>query len=221
VIDTRGYVRLYSPENMMAYNALLETIKCAPSNAMDFYVQDGLKQLMDGKIAMCIAFTNTASILVTHASGFLSHNIGFAPIPKHKSVVSGWNICINSRSKNIEQAWDFIQWFSSMEIASAYTILGGSAPMNAILEQESLAQLFPWNAMASREYPQALHRDVPVLPGTKALDQVAVENLLAGVVTDHLKHQIPLDETLLKAHRALCCYAEENGYPKNAPPVPI
>ena len=220
VIDARGYVRLYSPENMMAYRALLETMNCAPPNAIDFYVQDGLKLLMDGQIAMCIAFTNTASILVTHASGFLSNKIGFAPIPKQHSVVSGWNICINANSKNIEQAWDFIQWFSSMEIASAYTILGGSAPINAILEQESLAQLYPWNAMASREYQNAVHRDVPVLPNAKVLDQVVVENLLAGVITDYLQH-MSLDVALLKAHKELCRYAEANGYPKNAPPVPL
>lgn len=221
VIDNRGYVRLYSPENMMAYRALLETMKSAPPNATEFYVQDGLKLLMDGQIAMCIAFTNTASILVTHAAGFLSNKIGFAPIPKQKSVVSGWNICINANSKNIAQAWDFIQWFSSMEIASAYTILGGSAPVNAILEQESLAQLFPWNAMASREYQNAIHRDVPVLPGAKVLDPAIVENLLASVVSDHLQKQIPLDTALLNAHTALCRYAEENGYPKNAQPIPI
>lgn len=221
VIDQRGYVRLYSSENKLAYQSLLDTIKYTPTDAMGYYVQDGLKELMDGKIAMCIAFTNTASILVTHSSGFLSNNIGFAPIPRQKSVVSGWNICINSHSKNIEQAWDFIQWFSTMEIASAYTILGGSAPVNAILEQESLAQLYPWNAMASREYHNAMHRDVPVIPGAKVLDQVTVEDILCSAATACLYNQVPLDTALLNAHKELCAYAEANGYPKNATPMPL
>lgn len=216
VIDRRGYVRLYSPENRKAYQSLFDTMKCSPTDMKDFYVDDGLKQLMEGNVAMCIAFSNTASILVTHAAGFLPDSIGFAPIPGQKPVVSGWNMCINSSSKHIEQAWDFIQWFSSMEIASAYTILGGSAPVKALLEQESLVQLYPWNALACREFHTASHRDSPIPPDAKALDQAVVENLLASVVFDCLRKDIPLDTALLNAHRELCAYAEANGYPKNA-----
>lgn len=221
VIDQRGYVRLYSPENRKAYQSLFDTLKYSPPDALSFYVDDSLEQLMDGKIAMCIAFSNTASILVTHASGFLSNNIGFAPIPSQKPIVSGWNICINSNSKHIDQAWDFIQWFSSMEIASAYTILGGSAPVSVLLEQESLAQLYPWNAVACREYHTASHRDAPVFADSHVLDPAVVENLLGGVAFDCLKNQMPLDTALLNAHKELCAYAEANGYPINVRPGSI
>jgi len=216
VIDRRGFVRLYSPENKKAYQSLFDTMKCAPPDAMTYYVDDGLEQLMEKNVAMCIAFSNTASILVTHAAGFLSNNIGYAPIPSQKPIVSGWNICINANSKHSHQAWDFIQWFSSMEIASAYTILGGSAPVTSLLEQEALAQLYPWNAMACREYHTAIHRDCPVVSNARVLDQAVVEQILASVVYQCLHEGITLDASLLRAHKTLCEYAEANGYPQNA-----
>jgi len=220
VIDSKGYVRLYSPENRKAFQSLLDTFQCVP-NTKDFYVLEGLQQLMTGNVAMCLGFSNTASILVTHTAGFLPSNIGFAPIPKQKPVVAGWNLAINTKSRHIDQAWDFIQWFSSMEISTAYTILGGSSPQSVLLEQESLAQLYPWNTLACREYHTAMHRDVPVLPGVRVLDEAKVESLLGGVIIDCLTKQIPLDRALLNAHRELCTYAEANGYPKNTQPMPL
>lgn len=214
VIDARGHVRLYSPENLRAYRSLIDLAEAMPRDTFLYDPFDGLKLLGERKIAMCTAFSNNAAIL-NHENGCDPSVIGFAPIPGRKPVISGWSLCINPRTRRFVQAWDFLKWFSGVQIVPAYSVMGGCAPMCGILEQESLLKLFPWNRMAAQEYQTGMHRECPPFEGAKQLSQPTIEKILADVVYRCLDGRTSLDSALRRAHRELSAYAEENGYPKS------
>lgn len=215
IIDARGHVRLYSPENLRAYRSLIELAEAMPRDTFLYGPFDGLKLLGERKIAMCTAFSNNAAILKLE-NGCDPSAIGFAPIPGRKPVIAGWNLCINPRTRRFLQAWDFLKWFSGVQIVPAYSVMGGCAPMSGILEQESLLKLFPWNRLAAQEYHTGIHRECPPFEGAKQLNQPQIEQILANVVYRCLDGRTNLDNALRRAHRELSAYAESNGYPKSA-----
>jgi hypothetical protein len=46
---------------------------------------------------------------------------------------------------------------------------------------------------------------------------VWTEHVLANVLFDYFRNKGTLDELVFHAHQTLCAYAEQNGYPHNAP----
>ncbi len=216
IFDTRGQVRLYRAENLKAYQSLLDCLPSAISQKKEYLHLDNMQLLLSGQIAMCVAFSNNAGFLLDNSDIALRNQIGFAPIPEQQPVVSGWCTAIHAQSDQQAQAWDFVQWLSEMEIASAYTILGGASPMTSLLAQQSLVQMYPWNTLAQQEYHTGVVRAIPAVRGVPMLDFAGVvEPILAEVVHQTLAGRMPLKMALLGAHQKLCDYAEGCGYPKN------
>ena len=221
IFDKRGHVLLYSRENLRAYECLAQTIRFCPQDILGANLFHGVRQLLAGDTAMCVFFSTNASLLADSTRNPLRNQLGFAPIPSRKPVFSGWDIAVNRYSRHADKAFDFLRWFSSMGISSAYSILGGSAPMTALLEHEPLLQIYPWTTLARQEYHTSAPRAVPRVPGAPLLDEMVVENFMSGVMFDYLKGKGTLERLLYDAHMRLCRYAEENGYPQNIPPKPI
>jgi len=217
VFDRRGFVRLYSQENLRAYQSLIQTIRCCSPDALGYNAFSGVKQLLEGETAMGVVFSNNASALADSVRNPIKDKIGFAPIPDQRPVSSGWSISVNRYSPNLQHAFDFIHWFSSMELASAFTILGGAAPLTPLIELEPLKQLYPWNELVSQQYHTAVKREIPPVPGAAPLNEVWTEHVLANILFDYFRNKGTLDELLFHAHQTLCAYAEQNGYPHNAP----
>lgn len=216
IFDARGQVQLYRVENLKAYQSLLGCLPYAVSQQKEYLHLDNMQLLLSGEIAMCVAFSNNAGFLLDNSDIALRNQIGFAPIPAQQPVVSGWCTAIHAQSDQQAQAWDFVQWLSEMEIASAYTILGGASPMTSLLAQQSLVQMYPWNTLAQQEYHTGVARAMPVVRGVPVLDFAGVvEPILAEVVHQTLAGRMPLKMALLAAHQKLCDYAEDCGYPKN------
>ena len=218
VFDAHGCVRLYSQENYGAYRSLLKTIGHCPPGTLNFNAFHGVQQLISGDIAMCVFFSNNASPLADSVRNPIRDKLGFAPIPERKPVISGWSIGVNRYSSSTEHAFNFIRWFSSMELQSAYSILGGSAPITALLEHEPLVQLYPWNSLVRMEYHTAQPRMVPALSGIPLLDESWIESVLSDVIFNVVNEKGVLDIQLYHAHMKLCQYAEEHSYPRNVPP---
>jgi multiple sugar transport system substrate-binding protein len=217
VFDRRGFVRLYSRENLRAYLSLIQTIRCCSPDALGYNAFSGVQQLLEGETAMGVVFSNNASQLADSVRNPIKDKIGFAPIPDQKPVSSGWSIGVNRFSPNLQHAFNFIHWFSSMELASAFTILGGAAPLMPLIELEPLKQLYPWNKLVYEQYHTAVKREIPPVHGAAPLDEVWTEQVLGSVLFDYFRNKGTLDELLFHAHCALCQYAEEKGYPRNAP----
>ncbi|MFI3313703.1 MAG: extracellular solute-binding protein, partial [Eubacteriales bacterium] len=218
IFDNNGHVRLYTQEVRKAYQSLLDTIADAPPDTLNDSAFQGLQRLMDGETAMCISFSNNACYFLDSYANFFQENIGYAPVPGKKPIISGWSTSINAHSQNKELAWDFIQWFSGLEIASAFTLMGGAAPMTSLLQKESLVQMYPWYPMTVEQYHTGTRREAPTIHGAKQLNPSTVEDILASVVYTTLEGNISLETALFRAHRQLCQYAEANGYPKNIMP---
>lgn len=218
VFDRRGFVRLYSYANYRALQSMMQTIHCCPPDTLDFNAFNSLEELLAGNTAMCMFFSHNASLLADSVRNPIRSTLGFAPIPGRKPVTSGWGLSINRYSRHIEEAKRFIDWFSGMEVSSAYTILGGISPYTALLEHEPLMQLYPWNSVARSEYSTSLPRDVPSLPGIPLLDEMYMEELLSSIIFDHFEGKGNLDDLLYNAHMELCAFAEAHGYPHNLPP---
>ena len=218
IFDKYGFVRLYSYENYKACLSLAESIRCSPPETLTSDIYEGLQQLLDGQTAMQINFSNNASIIADFSRNEVRDKIGFQAIPNRKPVLAGWNICINRKTPIIEQAYNFVQWFSSLEISSAYMTLGGVSPITTLLEHEPFLQLYPWTALAREEYTTSIARVVPSLPGTPILQEEIVEAVISSVMFDYCTGKDELEPLLFRAHCKLCEYAESNGYPKNVIP---
>lgn len=90
--------------------------------------------------------------------------VGIAPLP-NGGAVGGWLLGINSKSKNIEGAWEFVQFLAGPEGQKIMATKGGYLPgYNALLEDEEVVQS---NALlASEAFQKALSTTIarPVSP---------------------------------------------------------
>lgn len=217
VIDDNGYVRLYSYENLRAYQSLLETLSyCATDNWIkNTYL--GIRQLARGEAAMCTMFSSTASLLLDNAPNPFKGRIGYAPIPGRKPTTAGWNLSRNRYSNSIPETQRFFKWFFSLETASAFTTLGGMPPISDLLEYEPFLRQYPWMETLKREYPTGLHRENSPVPGLPALESLQVESILVSVLNKY-NEKSRLSDLIYNAHMELCRYTESMGYPRNIPP---
>ena len=154
IFDERDNVIFNSHENVKAFNSLIDSFKSCPP---DFSTKDRTdieNDLIDGKVAMIVTFQ---SILNKALDKHMSNNIGAALVPGHRAMLGGWCLCINRKSANKEQAFDFITWAAGNNSAAARMILSGQSVQKNIIQNDELNFRNVWLKSWEEAYADASH----------------------------------------------------------------
>jgi ABC-type glycerol-3-phosphate transport system substrate-binding protein len=93
--------------------------------------------------------------------------MAYAWTPGHAPEIGGWSFLINSKSKNVNAAWEFVRWACGPEIAKPLTLAGGTVPRISAMTDPAVVQQFPWFPLLMEQFKVVQNRlsACPTCPG--------------------------------------------------------
>jgi ABC-type glycerol-3-phosphate transport system substrate-binding protein len=114
--------------------------------------------------------------------------------------LGGWSIGINSHSEKKDDAFRFLSWTATNEIATCITLTEGQTAVNSIFENDELVTLYPWLPLYKRAYKDTVLRLPPYLNGKQIVSQKDIDSIIYqhALALLHDKHDVT--DTIAKTH---------------------
>jgi multiple sugar transport system substrate-binding protein len=143
VLDN-GDVVIDSIQNVKTLQNLKESFACSPPESLGFFWDDQIRQFFQGKVAMINTFNSHIHRTTDASWNEVVNQIGYDDIPGNIPMLGGWVLGINRRSKSAEQAFQYIKWACSDQLAIHNTLLGGLVPKTCVIQNKELMLTYPW-----------------------------------------------------------------------------
>ncbi|MGT2755588.1 extracellular solute-binding protein [Streptococcus ovuberis] len=112
---------------------------------LDLWWEDHVRHLRLGHTAMEIVFSNYISPLF---SGSEKHDVAYqfdiASVPGKQAMTGGGSIGVSLYSVQVSQCLNFLNWLYSAEVSRLLAYLGGVLPVETVIEDSNLGQIYPW-----------------------------------------------------------------------------
>lgn len=102
------------------------------------------ENFVNGESATAILYVNHASSFIRAQSANVGIEIGYAPIPGGHPLLGGGSLGVCARSKQPEEAYEFIRWATGESIAPEMVMLGGVSACKNVYEQCEILDTYPW-----------------------------------------------------------------------------
>ncbi len=133
----------------------------------------------------------------------IAGNVDAARIPGRISVLGGWSIGVFENSALKDEAFEFIKWLVSPEMAVPNTVLGGFIPTNTLYDNLELTTIYPWLRQSFDVFEDAIPRKLPLAADGKCVSERLVEDIVGHAVHEAIIRAITPEEALENAERAL------------------
>jgi ABC-type glycerol-3-phosphate transport system substrate-binding protein len=135
-------------------------------------------------------------------SGDLAGNFTLHEVPGGKSVLGLWSWGITANSENKDDAWTFISWITSPEVAKERAIMGGAPVRTSVLNDPDV-----WEKGYGEAYYSALSSILedaaPLSSGNNAEELIEIVGTeLSAAVTGQKSVQDALDAAASGVERA-------------------
>ena len=136
-------------------------------------------------------------------SGDLAGNFTLHEVPGGKSVLGLWSWGITANSDNKDDAWTFISWISSPEVAKQRAIMGGAPVRNSVMNSPEV-----WEKGYGKAYYTALadilDGSAPLSSGNNAEELIEIVGTeLSAAVTGQKSVKEALDAAANGVERAI------------------
>ena len=139
-----------SPENVEALDLYRQLYKFAPPNWGQAFFLENNQAFTEGLVAMTMnyfaffpALANSATNPHADATGYFANPPG--PNGDQHAALGGQGISIVSYSKNQDEAFKFLEWFSRDDVQKKWADLGGYTCSAKVLESEEFRKATPYN----------------------------------------------------------------------------
>lgn len=173
-----------------------ECFQYAPAGAEEYWWDEQCKTFCDGDAAMMILYSAHAADLVNRRKSKVAGRVGFAIIPGQTSVIGGWSLAIDSKSKVKKEALEFMKWTCSEEISIMNTILGGCSPVEKIYHDPEISTVYPWHKVMLDVYKYSKLRTYPESTAEIGLENRKVELKMGELVHAALINEIGVKEAV-------------------------
>ncbi|NLC40707.1 MAG: extracellular solute-binding protein [Clostridiaceae bacterium] len=144
IFDRQGNVVIDSPQSLKAYIHLMRSIKLAKPDFRQATDTSIVQDFIRGDTAMLITYPSFLTDLVDLRRSSMIGSIGYSLIPGRKPLLGGWGLGLSKHSKHKEDAFAFLEWSCSEQIANYMTVLGGNTAITSTYENDELTTLYPW-----------------------------------------------------------------------------
>ena len=182
ILDDDGRISHDRSTLVKALDVYKESFKYANSNSSEYWWDEQVSDFKAGKAAMMIMFIAHAVDLVDASDSIISGKIGYDLIPGGIPMLGGWSIGINSATKKADDAFDFVRWAVSKELAIPQTILGGSTASISLYKSSELLTIYPWLPKALESFNSCRKRDVSMNTTSGKLSDQDFERILGKAV---------------------------------------
>lgn len=203
IFDSKGNVIIDSRQSKRAIENYCECFKYATPNSFVNMPSDQMKEFCDGKAAMVVAFFSYGADII-HSSEMMSMDkLGFSIVPGRVSVLSGWSLCINSKSKNKEAAFELLKWLCGPEMAIKRAFLEGQSSQEHVFYSRELLRFYPWLSTALKSLEYTSKRYMPKIAGRYGEPERTVEDRLGNLIYNVLKAPEKIDDMVYDCKKKL------------------
>ena len=131
--------------SIKAIEYYMENIKYgAPKGALNFSLDDSFRVMSQGQAWSMISYNWMLAALDDPEQSKIAGKVAIAPMPGEKSLAGGWGWAIAHNTPHKEEAWEFIKWVESYDIAKRRALKGGAPTRSDVLLDPEVLQKYPW-----------------------------------------------------------------------------
>lgn len=192
VIDNKGNVVIYSPENIETLKFYLELSRYAPEGVANVGEAEAVSMFTAGKVAMILDGQWQQDTMNARAT--FDWRIAVPPAPKGKKFVGalgGWNLAINKASKSKDAAFRLIEYLTTNK--EVQKTINSLAPAMRVAGEEFVKEKRKQPDVILETLNSGRPRPIsPVYPQVSDIEQELVQAILSGT---------PVEEALQKAQQ--------------------
>jgi multiple sugar transport system substrate-binding protein len=190
IMDTKdpskyGPIVINSPEAIEATEYYKSLLKFSPPDALNFTWDDALALMQQGKVAMCLMWTDSTYALEDPQQSKVAGKMAYAMSPEGKAgrvhQIGGQSYYIPVTSKNPEAAYLFIEWMLQADNQIRQQKLGGASARKSTYNDPEVLNL-PWTsasiAALNHTHPAMLYT-IPESLQIGDVIQLAISDALA------------------------------------------
>ncbi|MDD3335315.1 MAG: extracellular solute-binding protein [Eubacteriales bacterium] len=194
IYNRQNILDFSTPAALSALNNLMESTIYS-SKVPVYSWSDIALDLLNDRHALSILYINHASHIALTNKSETSSKIGFAPVPGNHPLLGGGALGVSLNSPLPEEAYDFIRWATSEELAPDLVMLGGTSACRIVYEMGEILEAFPWLS----ELPNSLNMGTrkPIFSSVPTVyNQHLMEFRLGEYLIDVIKGRLQPTEAL-------------------------
>lgn len=134
-----------SASSLKAINLYVENVKKgAPPGTLSYNLDDALRVMSQGQAFSMISYNWMLPQLEDPEKSKIFGKVAIAPMPGEKSLAGGWGWGIAHNTPYKDEAWQFINWVESFDIARRRALNGGAPTRSDILSDPDVLKKYSW-----------------------------------------------------------------------------
>jgi len=196
VVDRWGDVVLLQDGNARALNNLRKTYHyCRKDIHYDTKDDEMFSLILHGEVPMVMGFASHY-YPQKYKEPTCEHLLGVIQVPRGKSILGGYCMGINNKSKYIEEACEYLRWMISDEMSIANMRMNGCIPTVAVYNHTGLRMKHPWMDLVASSYANGGSRDKLIADDGKQILPEALDNVLAKMIHEALTTNLDTHDLL-------------------------
>ena len=205
LFDADGNVIINNEAAVTALEQYIETFNtAAPPNSGNWGFDEALRAVSSGSAATMLSYNWMLPALNAKdgMSGDLAGKFTLHEVPGGKDVLGLWSWGITANSENKDDAWTFVSWITSPEVAKKRAIMGGAPVRTSVLNDPEV-----WEQGFGEAYYTALsgilEDAAPLSSGDHAEELIEIVGTeLSAAVSGQKTAQEALDDAASGVERA-------------------
>ena len=199
-----GPIIINSPETVRATEYYKSLAQFSPPGVTNFTWDDALAEMQQGKIFMCIMWSDSVFGVEDPAASKVVGKVGFAPLPVGPAgklaQVAGGSYFVSRYSRNPGEAFKFILWMMRRDNQIAQELDGGASARESVYQDPRVEQL-PYVAAHTASLAVGRHMSDTIPEATQESD--IIELALSNVLSGQASPQQALDAAAVDLHALL------------------
>lgn len=146
--DDNWVPRINDEKSVKAVELYRENLlKGAPKGAASYNLDDSMRMMSSGGAFSMISYNWMLAQLNDPEKSKVVGKVNIAPMPGERSLAGGWGWAIANNTPYKEDAWAFIKWAESLDVAKRRALAGGAPTRTDILQDKDVLAKFPYYAL--------------------------------------------------------------------------
>jgi len=189
-------IAINSQAALEALENYIESFKYATPSSPNIWWDSLFDEFVKEEAAMIMSFSDCAIKINSKSSSKIAGKVDASIVPGNMSVLGGCSLGISTISDMKDEAFQFINWATSNNMAIPSTLLGGFIPTNEMYKNMEIVNFLPWQRKIIDVFQNAHRRFVPSSSMEKWVSEHKFEEALGQPICDAILKRISPKEAL-------------------------
>jgi multiple sugar transport system substrate-binding protein len=188
-----------SVQNIQAVRNLRESYRYSRQDILKYQNDEHVMELTSGNVAMINVFNLSINGIFDEQFDKVRDKLGYATLPGRKSVYGAWGLAVCTDSPKKKEAFEFLKWYTSEQIAVLTNILSGFIPQKTVYHSEQTKNIFPWNENVPAFMETACMREEIRTKNNKIINEFRINKIIGDALASCLYEGVDEHDALTTA----------------------